>query len=503
MGTNNNEQPATLWAALLLPDLALEQHVSHAQQITDTSNSGSASPVTNPFAIVHREGSKRLLTACNSAARAAGLKAGLTLNAAYAICPSLDISEYDEATQQQHIEALCLWATRYSSWVAPVMPDTVMLEIGASLSLCGGLENLTRQLLDDLSNQAITATIGVSATPEAAQLLSRLHHVSGKQPAPLINKTDLESALQDVPVSALPFNAFTRKGLQQSGIKRCGQLFKLPATALTRRFGVESTELIYKLLGRIPDPYPAFEVPESFCRDIDLPLEAPDTTTLQFPMNRLLHALGGYLRSIDAGVRKLDILLFHEKLKATQTTLGFLQATSDHRHLQRVATEKLSALVLAAPVTALRLIATETAPVSHSARDLLNHSNHQRNTIEQAMDLLGARIGRDKVYRAQLGDDHRPERAWSQSNQPGTSNSPHTARPLWLLPEPRFAESPLCIKSRPERIEYGWWDAEDVRRDYYIAEDCDGRWLWVFNERRGRLSNNNNENCFFIHGLFA
>ena len=96
------------------------------------------------------------------------------------------------------------------------MPDTVMLEIGASLSLFGGLENLIRQLLDDLSNQAITATIGVSATPEAAQLLSRLHHVSGKQPAPLINKTDLESALQDVPVSALPFNAFTRKGLQLS-----------------------------------------------------------------------------------------------------------------------------------------------------------------------------------------------------------------------------------------------------------------------------------------------
>jgi len=503
MSTSNNIQPATpttLWAALLLPELALEQYAApHASSCT----ASDTVPVAAPVAIVHREGSRRLLTACNSAARTAGLKAGLTLNAAYAICPSLDINEYDEATQQQHIDALCLWATRYSSWVVPVMPDTVMLEIGASLSLFGGLDNLTRLLLDDLNNQAITAAIGVGATPEAAQLLSRLHHASGKQPAPLTDKTDLESALQNVPVSALPFNAFTRKGLQQSGIKKCGQLFKLPATALTRRFGVESTELIYKLLGRVPDHYPAFEVPDRFCRDMDLPLEAPDTTTLQFPMNRLLHALGGYLRSIDAGVRKLDIVLFHEKLKATQTTLSFLQATSDHHHLQRVATEKLSALDLAAPVTALRLIAAETGPISHSGRDLLNHSNHQRHTIEQAMDLLGARIGRDKVYRAQLGDDHRPERAWSPNNRLGTNQPVTTARPLWLLPKPQRAQSPLCIKSRPERIEYGWWETDDVRRDYYIAEDCDGRWLWIFNERRGKQSSDNNENCFFIHGLFA
>jgi len=167
MSTSNNIQPATpttLWAALLLPELALEQYAApHASSCT----ASDTVPVAAPVAIVHREGSRRLLTACNSAARTAGLKAGLTLNAAYAICPSLDINEYDEATQQQHIDALCLWATRYSSWVVPVMPDTVMLEIGASLSLFGGLDNLTRLLLDDLNNQAITAAIGVGATPES------------------------------------------------------------------------------------------------------------------------------------------------------------------------------------------------------------------------------------------------------------------------------------------------------------------------------------------------
>jgi len=70
MSTNNGAPPATLWAALLLPELALEQY---AEPHTTSCTASIDTPDAAPVAIVHRKGSRRLLTACNSAARAAGL----------------------------------------------------------------------------------------------------------------------------------------------------------------------------------------------------------------------------------------------------------------------------------------------------------------------------------------------------------------------------------------------------------------------------------------------
>ena len=54
----------------------------------------------------------------------------------------------------------------------------------------------------------------------------------------------------------------------------------------------------------------------------------------------------------------------------------------------------------------------------------------------------------------------------------------------------------MSLVSGPERIESGWWDGEDVQRDYFVAEDRSGLRLWVFRERAG-------ERRWFLHGIFG
>jgi len=487
---SNSGEAKPLWAALLFNDLSLQWHIK--EQTCKQQDSVENLPET-PRAIVQSQGAKRLLMSCNQAAKACGLQSGLTLNAAYAICPSLIADEYDERLQQNHIETLSLWAMRYSSWVTPVMPDTIMLEVGASLALFDGLDSLLTQIQEDAAGQGLSVAIGVAPTPRAARLLSRLHYETGELLC-VMRQEQLADTLRELPVSLLPLDTFTHKGLRQSGIRTFSQIIDLPASSLARRFGPTCTETIYKILGRVPDPCPAHELPERFCCDMDLPVEVPDAGALQFPLNRLLHALGGYLRATDSGVKKLRIDLFHEKLAASRVTLGFLEATASHHHLLRVASEKLAAEQLPAGVVALRVVATDTAPVSRSGRDLFSRSQSQAGTIEQAIDLLAARIGRDKIYRPRTNNDHRPEHAWStaqqqkaESTNPQLLSSEYAqlpARPLWLLAEPQPASAHLSIQSSPERIEYGWWGNDDVRRDYYIARDHQGRWLWVFCDRQ-------------------
>ena len=48
----------------------------------------------------------------------------------------------------------------------------------------------------------------------------------------------------------------------------------------------------------------------------------------------------------------------------------------------------------------------------------------------------------------------------------------------------------------PERIESGWWDGHDVRRDYYVARSRAGVRLWIFRERPPGQR-------WFLHGVFG
>ena len=87
----------------------------------------------------------------------------------------------------------------------------------------------------------------------------------------------------------------------------------------------------------------------------------------------------------------------------------------------------------------------------------------------------------------------------------GTAATALSSRPLWLLAHPRpleeIAGAPcydgrLSLLAGPERIESGWWDGNDVARDYFVASNPAEALLWIYRERgpRGR---------WYLHGFFA
>src|SRR3546814_9480948 len=53
--------------------------------------------------------------------------------------------------------------------------------------------------------------------------------------------------------------------------------------------------------------------------------------------------------------------------------------------------------------------------------------------------------------------------------------------PAWLLARPIPLRDPCPrIVSGPERLESGWWDGDDARRDYYDIETSQGQRAWAF-----------------------
>ena len=56
-----------------------------------------------------------------------------------------------------------------------------------------------------------------------------------------------------------------------------------------------------------------------------------------------------------------------------------------------------------------------------------------------------------------------------------------------------LAESEFTLLSGPERIECGWWDGDEAKRDYFVAELERGALGWIFREAGE----------WHLHGLFA
>ena len=55
----------------------------------------------------------------------------------------------------------------------------------------------------------------------------------------------------------------------------------------------------------------------------------------------------------------------------------------------------------------------------------------------------------------------------------------------------------LCLECGPERIETGWWDGGDIRRDYYVARNNRGARLWVYQGVLRGVAD------WYLHGIFG
>ena len=77
-------------------------------------------------------------------------------------------------------------------------------------------------------------------------------------------------------------------------------------------------------------------------------------------------------------------------------------------------------------------------------------------------------------------------------------------RPVWLLAESEplghlLEAQPWVLRDGPERIESGWWDGADVRRDYFVAENPRGETVWIYRDHRYGIDDGE----WFLQGVFA
>jgi protein ImuB len=491
-----------LWACLLFPSLPLDVF-ARALPSDDAAR---------PFAVTSGGHYPRVVAA-NAAAQAAGIAAPQLVSAALALAPDLSLRERDPQHEAAALAAIATWATQFTPLVSLAPPDAVVAEIGGSVRLFAGLPRLTAGLVEGAHALGYAPRLALAPTPLAALLLARAERGSVTEPR------RLHAALASVPLAHLDAAPDVVATLAAAGVTTFGQACALPRASLARRAGADFVASLDHALGRSSDPRPPFAPPPRYAGKLELPAPVANVEALAFATNRLVHELCGWLCGRGLGVVEMSLALGHERYAAPggapATTVRFRLAAParEPEHLLAVLRERLARVVLPAPVETIVLASEATAPLAGRNLGLL--PGDEAAPAVPLVDRLRARLGEDAVTLVAPHAEHRPERAsifaadtTAFEREPGARAAEAAAsqapRPLWLLTEPAplgevLEAQPWVLRDGPERIESGWWDGADVRRDYFVAETPRGETVWIYRDHRYGIDDGE----WFLHGLFA
>lgn len=473
---------------------------------------GQASAPGAPPFVVGSGGHYPAVVAADAAARAAGIRDGQLVSAALALAPELVLRDRDENAEAHALAQLATFVLAFTPMTCLAPPNGVLADIGGSLRLFDGLPRLVARLVQGVRERGYAVDLGIAPTAEAALLLARAGHA---QPVP--DARELPRVLAPIPLAHVDLTDSVRATLRDAGVTTFGDVARLPRDGLARRFGAELVAIVDRALGRIPDARTPYVPPPHFTSRIELPAPVHDVEALGFGVQRLVHEFAGWLTARGLGAVRLTLALAHERhvrrrgIPATEVPIALGAPARMPAHLLGVLRERLARTALPAPVEAITLASEETAPLAGRNLGLL--PGDDADAVEVPLvDRLRARLGDDAIVRLAPAADHRPELAWRDVEIRATAPTrkrtplplPDAPRPVWLLPEPQplahlMETHPWAIVDGPERIESGWWDGGDVRRDYYVATTPDGATAWIYRDHRYGIDDGE----WFLHGYYA
>jgi len=465
-----------LWACITLPHLALDGVLRRR-------------PDDGPLVLVDGPAHARCIVAANASAQAAGLHIGQRLTTAQALLTQFETIPYDAAAAERWQRFLAGVAYRYSSQVA-LLPHAIVLEISRSQSLLGDWPKMERNLRSDLAALGFRHRIAAAPTPHAAHVLA-----SVRDGQAVLTPETMRRALDPVPLQKAHLPEQATDALPRMGIRCLGQLLRMPRDGLQRRFGTPLLHAVDRLLGDMPAGLELYVPPDAVDWRIELSHEVENIAALVFPLKRMTGDLAAYLSGRDGGVQRFALRLEHRDRQATDVAVGMLAPERSADVLFEAARGRLEQVQLPAPVLSLRLIADDLPGFVPAGRDLFDERPANALPFEQLRERLRARLGDHAVYRWGSTIDPRPEHS-QRIAAPDECFLEPRARPTWLLERPMPLHGVSRVLAGPERVETGWWDGGDMRRDYYIVETMHGQRAWAYcapGERGG----------WMLHGWFA
>jgi protein ImuB len=500
-----------------------------------------------PLAAVAKVDNAQRLVCIDAQAARLGLSLGLSLPDARARFPALVTVEAEPLEEAQLLTRLCDWCSRYTPLAALDGRDGLMLDISGVAHLFEGEAALIEDCRARLSGQGITVAIGAASNPRAASALARFSQVR-TAPEPLSDK-DFVKLFHDLPLAALGLDEKTIAEMARAGLRRIGDIAMRPRAPITARFGALPMARLDALKGLERSSIaPRFRAPD-FCAERQFASPIQTAEAIEVQLRKLADDLVVLLERQAKGARRIELSLYRVDGAVRRIRIGASRPLNEARAIVRLIAERLAspnedAIDAGYGVDLMRLACLAAEPLAPSEAELERaHEAERARSLAELLDRLSARLGARAVTRRELIDAHLPEQAEAaapaalgearlrrESGRTGVFRRPMArndgsngapARPLRLFARPEPIEAlaevpdgpPLRFRWRrvlhdvaaiegPERIAAPWWRHADMpTRDYFRAEDSEGRRFWLY--REGLWGRETVQVKWFVHGLFG
>lgn len=467
-------------------------------------------PIEGPFALTHRSGNADHLHCLNGVASAKGLRRGMPLADARALCPDLVTRASDLPREGAFLGSLARWMGRYAPWVARDGLDGVMVDLTGSAHLYGGEAALVGDLQARLARAGISAATGIADTVGAAHALAR--HGGGIAAA----DTTLD-AIGPLPVAALRIDSDTAATLARLGLRTIRDLVLVPRAPLARRFGPALMLRLDQALGQVSEPVSAETGPPHFAVRLTLPEPIGLVTDVEAGLQRLLDRLCETLDLHGMGARRLRLELRRVDGGEVALEIGLARAMRDPLRILPLFRAAIAEVEAGFGIDRMRLVGALTEPMP--AVQLSAAQEKGQDKLADLVTRLGNRLGFENVLRLLPADSHVPERSYLIAPMTFSAAEPEgwpitDRRPLTLFPPERIdamgAEPPARFRWRrmamvtgratgPERLTPEWWFDDPAwrsgLRDYWRVETREGRRLWLYHTPQSP--------AWYVQGEFA
>lgn len=457
-------------------------------------------PVDGAFALVLRAGNAEHLHCLNKEAEIRGLRQGMSLADARAICPELQTRPADLPSEKAALESLRRWASRYSPMIATEGVDGLVADISGVAHLFGGEEDLRADLEARLARADVTAVTAVAGTRGAAQALVR--HGGG-----IVPDGKLAEGIGHLPVSALRIDHATADGLARVGLPLIANLIELPRAPLSRRFGPGLVLRLDQALGTQPESVSAEPEPPHFGVRMTLPDPIGLQSDVMAGLARLLDRLCRKLALHHMGARRVQLELHRVDRATAKIEIGLARPMRDSTRIAALFAKGVDEVDAGFGIDCLRLSATlvEPMPPEQIGGDSAFKTD---DALADLLSSVGNRLGFDRVLRIVPADSQIPERSFQFV--PAIYSTAEPAGPRKVAPRPitifppemvldaigqRPGTPPARFRWRrmwfstlraqgPERITPEWWFDDPAwrsgMRDYWRVETQEGPRLWLF-----------------------
>jgi len=407
------------------------------------------------------------------------------------------------------LETLALWCQQFSPLTAIDPPDGVLIDITGCAHLFGGEAGLMAAIARRLPG----ARMGIANTATAAWGLARYGAAGSEDIAPL-------------PLAALNLAARTIAKLRQVGVRRIGELMRLPRAELMAGYGPEPLQKLAHALGQAPEALRFISAPPEWreAEHYAEPIFAP--AQLQGAIHRLTAKLCASLADARAGATAMTARFYRIDSERPEILLRFAAPCRDEFQIAELLIEKLGEHIdpgFGVEAITLEAMAETLPPLQYGISPAAPDYTQPINTLLN-------RLGSARIWRVAPHQSHIPDYAARRipiTMPPVPWAKPSYPRPVKLLLRPdaitaiapvpddppvsftwRRKTHKIAHATGPERIARDWWchEHDNARpevekiRDYYAVEDVNGARFWLF---RAGLHDGAAPARWYLHGFFG